>query len=128
MGAIDKELADFFDVCEKTINNWKKAFPEFLQSLKRGKMQADAEVAEKLYQRAKGYEHPETKVFCKNGKIVTYEATKHYPPDTGAAIIWLRNRQPKIWRDSHDFTSGDEKITPQIVSFLDVTKPEPHTI
>ena len=38
---------------------------------------SSAEVAEKLYQRAKGYEHPETKAFCKDGKIVTYEATKH---------------------------------------------------
>ena len=87
-------------------------------------MQADAEVAEKLYQRAKGHKHPETKVFCKDGKIVTYEATKHYPPDTGAAIIWLKNRRSNTWRDRNDFTSDGEKIIPQIVSFLDVTKPE----
>jgi len=84
----------------------------------------DAEVAYRLYMRAKGYEHPEIKVFCQNGKIVTHEVIKHYPPETAAIAFWLKNRQPKTWRNSYDFTSGGEKITPRIVSFLDVTKPE----
>ena len=134
LGATDKQLGDFFDVSETTINNWKHAFPEFLVSIKRGKMQADAEIASSLYHRAKGYEHNETKVFCnadKDGKgvITKVEVTRHYPPDTGAAMAWLKNRQPKTWRDSHDFTSGGEKIVPQCVSFLDAMKPpaEPET-
>lgn len=122
LGATDKELADFFGVCEKTINNWKKAFPEFLQSLKRGKIQADAEVAEKLYQRAKGYEHPEVKVFCQEGEIITHEVVKHYPPDTGAAMAWLKNRRKAYWRDSHDFTTDGEKIQPQTVDFSSIIK------
>ena len=25
--------------------------------------------------------------------------TEHYPPDTQAASLWLRNRQPRQWRD-----------------------------
>ena len=126
LGATDKELADFFDVCEKTINNWKLSFPDFLQSIKRGKIQADAEVAEKLFHRAKGYEHEETKVFCHEGDITTYEVVKHYPPDTGAAMAWLKNRRrksPLPWQDSHDITSGGEKIEPKCVSFLDAMKP-----
>jgi hypothetical protein len=119
LGATDKEMGDFFDVCEATINNWKHAFPEFLESIKKGKIQADANVAERLYLRAMGYEHPETKVFCSEGEIVTYDVVKFYPPDTGAAMAWLKNRQPKTWRDSHDFTTGGEKIEPRCVSFLD---------
>ncbi len=27
------------------------------------------------------------------------EYIKHYPPDPAAAIFWLKNRQPKRWRD-----------------------------
>jgi len=27
------------------------------------------------------------------------ELTKHYPPETGAAFLWLKNRQPKKWKD-----------------------------
>ena len=44
--------ADFFDGSEQTINAWKDAHPEFLESLKDGKAKADAEVADKLFRRA----------------------------------------------------------------------------
>ena len=38
LGATDKELAEFFSVSEQTLNKWKKDYPEFLESLKKGKM------------------------------------------------------------------------------------------
>jgi hypothetical protein len=28
--------------------------------------------------------------------------TEHYPPDTHAASLWLRNRQPTKWRDRQE--------------------------
>lgn len=99
LGAIDKELADFFDVSEQTINTWKKREPVFLEALKAGKEQADSEVAEKLYQRAMGYSHPEEKIFCNGGEVVRAETIKHYPPDSTAAIFWLKNRAAQQWRD-----------------------------
>jgi hypothetical protein len=34
LGATDRELADFFEVSEQTINAWKEAHPEFLESLR----------------------------------------------------------------------------------------------
>ena len=123
LGATNKEMADFFEVCEDTIYEWKKVFPDFSESIKKGKIKADSEIASKLYHRAKGYEHEETKVFCHEGEIVTYDVVKHYPPETGAIAFWLKNRQPKTWRDSHDFTSGGEKIVPRCVSFCDAMKP-----
>lgn len=100
LGATDKDMADFFDVCEDTINEWKKVHPEFSESLKRGKIKADAEVANSLYHRALGYEHPEDKIFCTNGEVTTVETIKHYPPDTAAAFIWLKNRAG--WRDKQE--------------------------
>jgi len=114
LGATDKDLADFFEVSERQINYWKKDYPEFLQSIKRGKSIADAEVADKLFQRATGYEVQETKVFQHNGKIVTYDMIKHFPPDTPAAIFWLKNRNPSKWRDKieHGITDGDGKSVP----------------
>jgi hypothetical protein len=118
LGATDKELADFFGVCEATINNWKLSFPKFLESIKKGKIQADAEVAEKLFKRATGYEHPEEKIFCQEGEIIRADTTKHYPPDTGAAFIWLKNR--RMWTDRTDLTSGGEKIKPQVINFADL--------
>ena len=38
-GLTDKKLAEVFDVCEKTINNWKHGHEEFLQSVQRGKVE-----------------------------------------------------------------------------------------
>ena len=99
LGLTDKEIGDFFGVDERTINNWKKNYQSFFQSIQSGKQFADSDVAEKLYRRATGYTHKETKVFCQEGQIIEHEIDKHYPPDTGAAFIWLKNRQPKKWRD-----------------------------
>lgn len=109
LGATDKELADFFEVSEQTINTWKQKHPEFLESLKQGKMLADAEVADKLYQRAIGYSHPAEKIFNNNGEELRVPFTEHYPPDTTAALFWLKNRQPEKWRDrqQHELSGPD---------------------
>ena len=62
LGATDADLGQFFDVDERTINNWKESHPEFLQSLKAGKEQADARVAQSLYRKALGWEHDAVKI------------------------------------------------------------------
>lgn len=109
LAATDADLAQFFEVSEQTINAWKQVHPKFLESLKRGKAVADAEVADRLYRRAMGYEHPDLYITQYQGKIVQSEITKYYPPDTTAAIFWLKNRQPDKWRDRqiHELTGKD---------------------
>lgn len=107
LGAVDVELADFFQISVPTLHAWRKAYPEFLKSGQKGKLQADAEMASKLYHRGLGYSHPEEKVFCSDGEIVTYETVRHYPPDTAAAFIWLKNRRPDLWRDRQEVTGPD---------------------
>lgn len=103
IGLKDTELADFFEVCEATLNTWKKDYPKFLESLKSGKANADGELVEKLYKRASGYSHKDEKIFCdKEGKIIRAKTTKHYPPDTTALIFWLKNRQGKNWKDRQE--------------------------
>lgn len=105
LGATDKELGDFFDVSEQTINTWKKAHPEFLESIKAGKALADAEVADKLFKRATGYEHNAVKISSSpDGREHVTEFVERYPPDTTAMIFWLKNRRPDLWRDRIDNT------------------------
>ncbi|CAH1205681.1 hypothetical protein PAECIP111893_02392 [Paenibacillus plantiphilus] len=109
LGATDKDMADFFEVDEATINRWKDAHNEFRESLKKGKMMADATVAQKLYHRAIGYEHQEIVTASFQGQITdTMEVIKHYAPDPTAAIFWLKNRQPKQWRDKQDIEHSGE--------------------
>lgn len=106
LGATDVEIGDFFNVTETTINNWKNEFPEFFESIKKGKQIADAKVAQSLYNRALGYEHEEDKIFNDQGSPLIVPTTKHYPPDTTAAIFWLKNRQPSKWRDKQEIDNN----------------------
>lgn len=110
LGATDVQLADFFNVTEATINNWKKEHKEFVLALKEGKELSDAEVADRLFKRATGYSHPDVDIKCYEGQIITTEITKHYPPDTTAAIFWLKNRNPAMWRDKQEIAATIEGV------------------
>lgn len=99
LGMTDAEMAEFFEVAEQTVNNWKADFPEFFESMQRGKGAADADVAHSLYRRATGCSHPDVSVNIVAGEVVLTELVRHYPPETAAAKLWLLNRQPKKWRD-----------------------------
>jgi len=113
LGVTDTQLSEFFGISEATLNTWKHEHPEFLESLKEGKAGADCKVAKSLYQRALGYEHPEDKIFPGNsedGPLIV-PTIKHYPPDTTAAIFWLKNRQSGKWRDKTETEhTGNVKI------------------
>ena len=111
LGATDKELADFFDVAVSTINKWKIDFVEFSESIKKGKQLADADVAERLFNRACGYVAPDVDIKVIDSQIVKTEIEKHYPPDTTAAIFWLKNRQRDKWKDKQDIDlTGNIKV------------------
>lgn len=99
LGANHERMADLFGVAKSTFDLWIANIPEFSDALKEGKDWADANVAKSLYHRALGYSHPEVDIKVINGKIIQTPLIKHYPPDTGAATLWLKNRQPGIWRD-----------------------------
>ena len=74
-------------------------------------------VAEGFFKRATGYAYTETtfekiddKVTLEltPNEVITQDAyrkkivTKHLPPDAGAALNWLKNRQPDKWRDKQE--------------------------
>jgi hypothetical protein len=115
-GWIDVQMADFFGVTRQTWDNWKKAHPKFFAALKSWKAEADHKVERSLYERATGYEHPEDKIFNDGGKALIVPTTKRYPPDTTAAIFWLKNRNPDEWRDRHELTGpGGGGIQVQVI-------------
>lgn len=107
LGAIDTEVAEALGVTKQTINAWKTAYPEFLDSLKTGKAPADERVKQSLYQRALGYFHPEDDIRVLNGEIKITPTIKHYPPDTTACIFWLKNRLPEEFRQNPEGESPD---------------------
>lgn len=109
--ATDEEIADFFGVRKSTINNRKKAHPEFLDSIKEGKEKADMEIVNSLYHRAKW-------MTIKKKEVVKYKISRdqetfeiveydqELPPDPQSIHYWLNNRKPKK-RKSKNEISGD---------------------
>jgi len=121
LGLTDQQLADFLGISCETLYAWKLSYPEFRESITRGKIEADAHVAEALYRRACGYNHPAVKIFMPSGasEPVYVPYTQHYPPDTKAALRWLMNRQPDKWRDRQDVN-----VTGSIANRLGQMTPE----
>jgi len=96
LGYTDVQLADFFEVTEKTINNWKNRHSEFLQSIKKGKAIPDAEVAETLFNKAAGrVVITEVREFAKRKDDLASEEIQLEGIETEDS----KNRQPELWRD-----------------------------
>jgi hypothetical protein len=125
LGATNEDLAEFFEVAVSTVSLWLKEHDEFSDAVKAGRTAADAKVARRLYERAVGYSHPEEKIFQSDGGIIRVDTVKHYPPDTAAAFIWLKNRRRGQWTDrtEHNHT-GNISVTVQSFARL----PEPKVI
>lgn len=115
LGYSDSELALFFEVTEETIRVWKLRHAEFSGAVKEGKDLADARVARRLYERAIGYEHEDVYPSSYQGEVTLTPIRKYYPPDTAAATLWLKNRQPARWRDKQEhevrITSLEELVS-----------------
>lgn len=106
LGATDKQLARILGIGVRTLHRWKKDHPEFMDALSEGKDEADQKVIESLFRRATGYSHPDVHITNYQGVITQTAITKHYPPDTTAAIFWLKNRKPDEWRDRQEHTGA----------------------
>jgi hypothetical protein len=102
LGSTDKQLADFFEVSESTLNNWKIRHPKFLESIKKGRDEADAKVGQALYQRACGYEAPDLDIRVVGNVLTQTKIKKHLPPDPLSMIFWLKNRRPDLWREKKE--------------------------
>jgi len=108
-----KDLALFFGVARSTIYLWKAQFPEFSDAIEAGRLRADSLVAERLFERAVGFEFVEQQAFKvkrieyhENGKkaleteeIKVVEVIRRLPPDTKAMKYWLKNRHPDLWKE-----------------------------
>lgn len=108
LGYTDAELADFFEVSESTINKWKLDYPEFSESIKRVRPSLMQKLVT-VFINAMGFVAPDIDIRVIENRIVETPLEKYYPPDTTAAIFWLKNRQKDKWRDKvdHELTGKD---------------------
>lgn len=115
-GKTNEQIADILGVHRRTIENWSTRDQEFLWALKEAKSHADDAVEASLFMRAVGYKHAALKFFKGEKRttdpvtdetkvedvVIEHPYTKHYPPDTTAAIFWLKNRRPDQWREKDE--------------------------
>lgn len=120
LGMTLEEMAKIFDVAYTTVCKWKEKVPEFDDAIRRGGAIADGKVVDALYKNALG--HAGEKIFYdqKEGTIV--RADTYHKPDPVSGIFWMKNRQPHLWRDRHDFTSSDGSFTAFSESMIESSK------
>ena len=135
LGATNEELAKVFGVDDATISRWLDKTPEFRSAVKQGRELADMKVARALYLKATGqWTRPAVKIATrieilpngteiKSEHIVPY--VEHFPPDTAAAFIWLKNRQPHRWRDKKEVHETGDHTSQQRVAFELSPRPRP---
>ena len=102
LGMTNPQLSKAFDVSLSTLKRWLQDKPEFQAAIKKGRIFADAEVAEGLFKKATGYTLNK----------------RHYPPDTAAAFIWLKNRRPDLWRDKVREVDDTPLATPVAITIV----------
>lgn len=112
-GLTDEQIAKNLGISIRTFYEYKEKYPQFLQSLKRGKEIVDREVENALLKKAIGGKEKVLKpmkikniIYSDAGKklkeseeIVMVEEEVLIIPDTTAQIFWLKNRKPDVWRD-----------------------------
>jgi len=99
-GFTDEQMAEAFGVSRTTLLDWRSRHPVFAEEWRKGKLYADALVAESTFIGATGFEHPEEVIrVLADGTIVRVPTVKYYPPNPVLNMFWLKNRQPELWKE-----------------------------
>lgn len=135
LGFTDEEIAESFRISAATYYEWLQQHDEFSEDVRRGKAPADADVALGLFKRGTGYEYASEKIMTRaigggESVIERVDITVHVPPDPGAALNWLKNRQPDKWRDKKSLELEDadgEAVAFPVVRIYGQKPEEPQT-
>ncbi|MBR0291090.1 MAG: helix-turn-helix domain-containing protein [Bacteroidales bacterium] len=109
-----EDMAEDIGVAQSTLHKWISENEELSEALKNGRSLPDTIVENSLYKRATGYKITKRKTIISsaaNGeqKPVRVEVSEEeIAPDVTAAIFWLKNRRPDLWRDRQDVTINSE--------------------
>lgn len=114
LGASNEQIAGFLEISVDTFYQWKEKYPAFSEALANGRENADSLVAKSLFQRAIGYKHKANKIqLHRDGTFKKQEYTEVYPPDTNAAMFWLKNRKSDKWREKLEVSQTTIKVKVQ---------------
>lgn len=92
LGATNAQLAKYFKVAPRTIDNWIVNFPDFGKAVRDTRVFGDEKVWRAIFERAHGFYYTEKTVVQEGDKERVQIKTRYAKPDLRAAMIWLRNR------------------------------------
>lgn len=93
-GLTDEQIAHNMGIGARTLYEWKNAYPQIAQTLKKTKEVVDRKVENALFKKA-------------------------IEGDTTAMIFWLKNRRPNDWRDKRETAlSGAVQTVPDKLTFV----------
>lgn len=98
-GAIDEEVARSFGVALSTLYKWKAEIPEFSEAVKAAREVVTDKVEAALFKRATGCTVPAIHFTSFEGNVTQTPYLEFYPPDTGAALGWLKANRPEKYRE-----------------------------
>jgi hypothetical protein len=104
-GLTEAQICKNLGVSVQTLYDYKKLYPELVESLKKGKEVLITEIENALVKRALGFSYEETKISIRQveGREVkfTEKTTKYQPPDVAACSILLKNKdKERGWSDN----------------------------
>lgn len=117
-GLTDLQIADLLSVSEGTLYAWRHKYPPFAEAFRLGKRMAHDRVERSLYHKAIGYTYDQERVV---GNMVV-KVRQHLPPDTAAAIFYLKNRRPQKWKDVQRHETGPAGAFDQMTDALELRK------
>ena len=114
-GMTDKAIAEALGISQETFYQYLKRYPEFSESLRAGRRPHDIDVENSLLLSAKGYFKDivkQEKYKDNDGKTHVKEVVekKWFPPSFNAAVFWLKNRLPDLWRENQDKGNGNTDL------------------
>jgi hypothetical protein len=98
-GAIDEEVAKSFKVALSTLYKWKAEKPEFSEAIKAAREVVTDKVEAALFKRATGFHVESVHFTAFQGAVIQTKFKEYYPPDTGAALGWLKANRPDRFRE-----------------------------
>jgi hypothetical protein len=97
MGFTDVQLAEFFEVTEKTIRTWRLDHPEFATAVKAGKAETDDDVERDVLKGIKGYYVEVEETIAKG---IVRKLKRWIPGNPGVGMRWLALRRPEVYRET----------------------------
>ena len=111
-GLTDKELAAAMHITDRTLREWKEKYSGISGAIERGRVGAQEQIENALFQRALGgvrgvlkpvrrkireYDEHTGKCIREEEIVELHEEEVYIPPDTNAIKFYLTNRDPEHW-------------------------------